>query len=58
MVKSEITPGYKTTEAHASLLSSVFVMINLPPELAAQFVAGLAAIYAVCRSIVKAFNSR
>ncbi len=59
MVKpSETKPGYKTTEAYASLLASLFVMINLPPDLAAQFVAGISAVYAICRSVVKAFNSR
>lgn len=56
--KSEISPGYKTTEAYASLLSSIFVMVNLPPDLAAKFVAGLASVYIIGRSIVKAFNSR
>lgn len=54
----EVKPGYKSTEAYASLLSSIFVMVNLPPDLAAKFVAGLAGVYIIGRSIVKAFNSR
>lgn len=55
---SEAKPGYKTSEAWVSLLSSIFVMTSLPPEQAATLISGLSAVYTIGRSIVKSFNKR
>jgi hypothetical protein len=46
MQNSSIKPGYKTSEAWVSLLSSIFVMVSL------------LAVYTVGRSIVKSVTGR
>ena len=53
-----VKAGYKTTEGWANLGASSFAMMNLPPELAAQFVMALQAVYMICRAITKAFQGR
>ncbi len=58
MEKNNIKPGYKTTEAWASLLASIFMMINLPVEQASLFVGGLTGLYTLGRSFVKSFQDR
>ncbi len=58
MQNSSIKPGYKTSEAWVSLLSSIFVMVSLPAEQAASLIGGLSAVYTVGRSIVKSVTGR
>jgi len=58
MQHSSIKPGYKTSEAWVSLLSSIFVMVSLPAEQAASLIGGLSAVYTVGRSIVKSMTGR
>jgi len=55
---NNVKPGYKTTEAWVSMLSSVFIMFNLSPEDAAVAVGGISSIYTLGRSMVKTFQSR
>ena len=58
MQNSSIKPGYKTSEAWVSLLSSIFVMVSLPAEQTASLIGGLSAVYTVGRSIVKSVTGR
>lgn len=53
-----IKPGYKTSEAWVSLLSSIFVMVSMPAEQAATLIGGISAVYTVGRSIVKSLQNR
>ena len=53
---TSIKPGYQSTEAWASLLASVFVMVNLPPAQSLAIVAGISGLYTLGRSIVKSFQ--
>ena len=53
-----IKPGYQTSEAWVSLLSSIFVMVSMPAEQAATLIGGISAVYTVGRSIVKSLQNR
>jgi hypothetical protein len=55
---ASIKPGYKTSEAWVSLLSSIFVMVSMPAEQAATLIGGISAVYTVGRSIVKSLQNR
>jgi len=58
MHSTAVKPGYKTSEAWVSLLSSIFVMISMPAEQAATLIGGLSAVYTVARSLVKSLHNR
>jgi hypothetical protein len=55
---ASIKPGYRTSEAWVSLLSSIFVMVSMPAEQAATLIGGISAVYTVGRSIVKSLQNR